>query len=92
MRRLTGQVVDQVFDEVADDGVERGHDDDGGQDDVEDVDGQMDGVSSRWDVILEENLLLSRRGQQRRLIWAGHHALIQNLQILPLIQLAQHCF
>ncbi len=64
---------------MTDDGVERRHDDDGGQDDVEDVNGQSDGVSSRWDVILEEHLLLSRRGQQRRVMRTRHHALIQNL-------------
>lgn len=69
---LTCQVVHQVLHEVADDGVERHHYDDGSEDDVEDVNRQMNGVSSRWDVSLEENLLLACRGQLRRLARDGH--------------------
>lgn len=71
---LTCQVVHQVLHEVSDDGVERHHYDDGSEDDVEDVNGQMNGVSSRRDVGLEENLLLLLvcRGQQRRLARDGH--------------------
>ena len=55
--------MDEVFNQVTNDGVEGHDDDDGSKEHIEDVYRHVDGISSRWDVALKEHLIFSWRLQ-----------------------------
>lgn len=47
--------MDEVFDEVANDGIKHKQHNEDGHEQVEDIGGQVDGISRRGDVRLEEH-------------------------------------
>lgn len=62
----------QVLDEVPNDGIEGCYYDDGGKDEVENMNGKMDGVSSGWDVVFKEDLFLLAGGRRGQIVVSSH--------------------